>query len=88
MLLPPTVTLPKLMLVGLTLSADADVTPFPVSDTVVGVLLALLTIEILPVELPAVVGANFTLKVMLWPAATVSGRESPLILKAAPVTVA
>ncbi len=87
-LLPPTVTLPKLMLVGLTVSADVDATPVPLSATETGVLLALLTIEIVPVELPAVVGANFTLKVVLWPAGSVSGRESPLMLKLAPVTVA
>ncbi len=89
MLLPPTATLPKLMLVGLALRVDAaDATPYPVSDTVAGVLLTLLTIEILPVEVPAAMGVKLTLKVVLWPAATVSGRESPLMLKPAPVTVA
>jgi hypothetical protein len=86
-LLLPTATLPKSMMVGLTVSRPADITPLPVSDTLAGELLALLTTEILPVALPAVVGAKVTLKVVLWPAATVSGTESPVMLKAAPVTV-
>jgi hypothetical protein len=86
-LLLPTVTFPKLMLVGLAVSWVVVVVPVPESDTVVGEVGALLVTTMLPVALPAVVGANFRVKVVLWPGATVRGRETPLKVKADPVTV-
>src|SRR5207245_2891624 len=52
-----------------------------------GELGALLTSETLPDALPVVVGANCTLKVLDCPAARVSGKVSPLMLKPAPVTL-
>src|SRR2546425_561689 len=52
-----------------------------------GELGALLTSETLPDTLPVVVGANCTLKVLDCPAARVSGKVSPLMLKPAPVTL-
>jgi hypothetical protein len=55
---------------------------------VAGEFVALLTMETLPATLPAAVGANVTLKLVFYPAANVRGRESPLILKPAPVTAA
>ena len=58
----PTVTLPKLSLVGLVVSCAAGaVTPVPVIETEVGLLDALLTKETWPDALPAAVGANCTL---------------------------
>ena len=86
MLLLPTVTFPKLRLVGLTPSKR--VTPVPESDTVAGELVALLAIEMLPVTLPDEVGAKMALKAVLCPAVRVRGNDSPLILKPAPLTVA
>ncbi len=88
MLLEFTTTLPKLMLVGLTVSKDADATPFPVSDTVAGELLASLTTETLPLALPELAGLNTTPKDAVCPAVRVSGRERPLILKPVPVALA
>jgi hypothetical protein len=58
----------------------------PLSVTVAGELVALLTTETLPVTLPAAVGANVTLRVAVWLAARVSGRVKPLALKPAPET--
>jgi hypothetical protein len=74
----PTVTSPTLRLAGLALMAR--LTPVPESETVAGELVALLTIARLPVALPATVGAKVTVNVALWPAATVRGRESPIML--------
>src|SRR3989442_12880916 len=54
---------------------------------VLGELGASLTSETLPDALPVVVGANCTLKVLDCPAARVSGKVSPLMLKPAPVTL-
>src|SRR5207302_1771434 len=53
---------------------------------VLGELAALLTSEMLPDALLVAVGANCTLKVLDCPAARVSGKVSPLMLKPAPVT--
>src|SRR5205807_633615 len=52
---------------------------------VLGELGALLMRETLPDTLPVAVGANCTLKVLDCPAARVSGKVSPLMLKPAPV---
>jgi hypothetical protein len=59
----PTRTLPKAMLVGVTVRPAW--TPVPLSVMVAGELVALLTTETLPVTLPATVGANTTLNVAL-----------------------
>ena len=86
MLLPPRTIFPKLVLVGL--AVTRRVIPVPESDTVVGGIQELLVvIETLPVTLPVAVGAKMALKVVLWPAARVSGKESPLMLKPVPVTL-
>src|SRR5207245_7273143 len=55
---------------------------------VLGELGALLTSETLPDTLPMVAGANCTLKVLDCPAARVSGRVRPVMLKPVPETVA
>ncbi len=63
-------------------------TPVADSATKVGELLALLTIEMLPVTLPVLVGTKLALKVARPPpAATVSGSERPPMLKPGPVAV-
>jgi hypothetical protein len=62
--------------------------PVPLKAIVVGELGALLTIEMLPLALAAVVGANWALNVVLSPAPNVSGALSPLILIPAPDAVA
>src|SRR3989442_9162839 len=62
-------------------------TPVPLRAIVLGELGALLTRETLPDTLPVAVGANCTLNVLDCPAARVSGKVSPLMLKPAPVKV-
>ncbi len=86
MLLLLTVTFPKLRLVGL--APSRSVTPVPESETTAGELVAVLTTETLPEALPAEVGAKLAVKLVLWPAVSVRGSESPLMLNPAPVTVA
>lgn len=81
-LLVPVVTLPKAALVGV--AANCGWVPVPLKAIVVGELGALLTIEMLPLALPAVVGANCALKVVLNPAPKVSGVLKPLMLIPAP----
>jgi len=76
-LLLPTLTFPKLRLVGL--AESRSVVPVPDRDTVAGEFVALLTTEMLPVALPTAVGANVALKELVWPAARVRGKVSPLI---------
>jgi hypothetical protein len=76
----------KLKLVGLAVSAGAAAVPVPLNATAVGELGALLVILTLPVRLPAVVGSNRTLNVVVPPAGTVAGVASPLTLKAAPLS--
>ncbi len=85
LLLPSTMS-PKLLLVGL--AVRRSVIPVPESDTEVGELVALLTTEMLPLALPVTVGAKVAAKLVLWPAVSVRGSESPLMLNPLPVTVA
>src|SRR5215471_14826932 len=90
LLVLPTLTLPKLRLVGLTLRRTLPpvLTPVPERETVAGELVALLTTERLPVTLPVVEGVKVTLKVAVWPAVKVNGNESPLKLNPVPLTLA
>src|SRR5579862_6743796 len=60
----------------------------PLSAIVSGEPGALLVIETLPVALPAVVGANFALKVVFDPALIVTGAVSPDMLKPVPDALA
>jgi hypothetical protein len=62
--------------------------PVPLNVMVVGEFGALLTIEMLPLALPADVGANLALNVVFSPAPNVIGVLNPLILRPVPVTVA
>src|SRR6266536_368544 len=67
---------------------ECDFTPVPESGMVVGSSEAVLTKERLPVTLPVMVGANFTLTLVLAPTARFNGSVRPLIEKPEPVTVA
>jgi hypothetical protein len=62
--------------------------PVPLKVIIVGEFGALLTIEMLPLALPADVGANLALNVVLSPAPSVSGVLNPLMLRPVPDTVA
>jgi len=84
----PSVTLPKLRLLGFTLIVCDATTPVALSATVAGEFGALLTIETAPLTFPADCGAYCTLKFPLWPGVSVNGAASPLKVKPAPVTVA
>ncbi len=75
-LLCPTVMLPKLRLVGFAVSMPA--TPVPVRPIVSGWVLAELDTETLPFAPPLAVGLNCTLKLVLAPAANVTGKLIPL----------
>jgi hypothetical protein len=86
-LLVPTVTSPKERLVGLAEIWYVALTPVPERGTVVGESGASLTMERLPVTLPAPVGANATLKVDVCPGLKGIGKVSPVVLKPEPETV-
>ena len=64
------------------------VAPVPVREIPKVALDAFEVMETLPLLLPPDVGAKVTLKVALWPAASVNGGVSPLMLKAAPLAEA
>ena len=84
-----TVWFPKLTAPGVTLIAGVDVaTPVPVRPTVSGEGLALLVIVTLPAAAPVAAGWNVTVKLVLAPAATVTGAVSPAMLKPVPLSVA
>jgi len=85
-LLVPVATLPNAALVGD--AASCACVPVPLNVIVVGEFGALLTIEMLPLALPADVGANLALNVVLSPAPNVSGVLNPLMLRPLPDTVA
>ena len=86
MLLLPTVRFPKLRVVGVALRRR--VAPVPERETRAGELVAVLTRETLPEPLPGAVGAKVAVKLVVWPAVSVIGSESPLMLNPLPVTVA
>jgi len=82
-LVTPTVTSPKLTLAGIT--EICGCTPLPLSEIVVGELVALLAKLRLPVALPAEAGAKLTLSERLWPAVRVTAPVKPLTVNPAPV---
>jgi hypothetical protein len=86
-LLPPTVTLPKLTLLGFAIR-EPGVTPVPDNAMLRGEPGASETIAKLPVTLPPAVGANFTVNDTDWFGVNVTGRASPMIEKPVPVAVA
>jgi hypothetical protein len=85
--LDPSVTLPKLRLLGETAKVPAAV-PVPESAMLSGELEAFDTTDKLPPAAPALVGLNVAVKVTLWFAVRVIGKVNPLIEKTAPVTFA
>ena len=85
--LEPTVTLPKFSVVGDTANWPG-VVPLPESAMPSGELDASDTRDRLPLTAPALAGANFTVKVTLWPAVSVAGKVKPLTEKPEPVTLA
>jgi len=84
-LLLPTVTLPKLRLVGFAPSVPG-VTPVPDNGMLNVGFEALDVIVTLPLTLPADDGVNETVKVALWPVVSVTGVVIPLKLKPEPLT--
>lgn len=83
--LAPTSKLPKLMLDGF--AARLPCTPVPVSGIEIIESLALLVIVMLPEALPVVVGANCAMKLVLWLAASVTGAETPTVVKPVPLAL-
>jgi hypothetical protein len=81
----PTVSLPKLKEVGLSVSCPAWGAPVPLRAIAVGEVAALLTNDKLPVTLPDAVGAKLTVMVPDPPAATFMGRETPMVPNPEPV---
>ena len=80
----PTVTLPKLRLVGFDPSVPGA-TPVP-DNGMVGVGLEAFEVTVtLPLTLPADAGVNLTLKVVLCPAVSVTGAVIPLRLNPVPL---
>ena len=85
--LDPTVTLPKLRLVGDTANVPAAV-PVPESAILSGELDAFDTTDRLPLTALALVGVKVAVNVTLWFEVSVSGKVNPLTEKTAPVTFA
>ncbi len=84
----PTATLPKVRLLGLTVSR-VDVVPVPLKLTeVVGFVDDVLLIVNAPVTAPAVVGANFTVSVSVCLGFSVTGKVDPETEKPEPPIVA
>jgi len=86
-LLVPTVTFPKLTLLGFAVSEPAA-RPVPDNEMLSGELDPSDTMATEPLTAPALAGIKFTVKVTLWFAFRVTGRLSPLIEKPAPLAVA
>jgi len=82
----PSTTVPKLTLVGST--EICGCTPTPVKGIASGEPGALLVMDTLPLALAADVGANAAVRVVVWPALSVSGTANPVRLKPVPVAAA
>jgi hypothetical protein len=82
--LPPTVTLPKLRLVGFDPSAPG-VSPVPDKGMVKVGLGAFEVTVTLPLAVAADCGVNVTLKAALWPAVSVTGAVIPLAVNPVPL---
>lgn len=80
----PTLTFPKFRLRGFTAKLKPGATPAPLSAMADGGLDASLTRFRLPVDAPADLGSNCTLKLAVLPATSVNGRARPEVLKPAP----
>ena len=87
-LLLPTTMLPKSRLLVFAVSEAVEAMPLPLAVIDNGELGALLTSAIEADALPAELGANTTLNVVLCPAAMLMGTASPDVLNPAPDTLA
>jgi len=85
-LLVPVVTLPNAALVGV--AANCGCVPVPFKGIASGEFGALLTIDMLPLAAPLVVGANCALNDVVCPAPSVSGVLNPLMLRPVPDALA
>ena len=86
-LLVPTVTFPKLKFTGFEPNERLTAIAVPLTGMVRGELGALLASKIDPFAVPLAVAVNVTLKDMLWPAGSISGRLNPDVPNPAPETV-
>jgi len=90
----PTLTLPKLTLVGLMLNSACvgvgvcDCVPVPLNAIFIGELDASLAIEMRPVAPPTEDGVKLAEKLMLWPSLSVIGVDNPAMAKPVPETPA
>lgn len=84
----PITTLPKFKLGTLAERTAVDAIPIPLSETVLGVLEALLMIETLAANVPAAFGAKMTSKVDCFPASITRGSVTPVIVTPAAVASA
>ncbi len=88
----PTLTLPKLTVVGLMLNSNCvcvcDCVPVPLNAIVIGEPDASLAIEMLPLAPPAEDGVKLAEKLTLWPALSVIGMANPARAKLVPETPA
>jgi len=84
----PSVSTPKLMLVGLAPRRWVAETPLPLNEIASGEVGPLLTKDTDPLTLPAEVGVNMALNVAVAPTAIVVGAVKPLIVKPVPETLA
>lgn len=89
----PTVTLPKLRLLGFGVSCPGPVvpetvTPVPETATLIVEFEALLPSDRVAFAVPATVGIKLTLKTALWPGPKLNGRDGPVRLNPDPVSVA
>lgn len=84
----PVCTVPKPKVDGLGLSVPAGNTPVPPSAIGKVGLDPEDVMVILPLDVPAALGVNFTVNVVLWPGLSVRGRVSPLEVNPGPVIVA
>ena len=80
----PTVTLPKLRLVGFDPSAPGEI-PVPDNPTVNVGFGAFEVMVTVPLTAPADCGVNETLKVAAWPAASVTGAAIPVRVNPVPL---
>jgi hypothetical protein len=85
-LLVPVETLPKAALEGV--AEICGEVPVPLMAMVSGEFGALLTMEMVPLALPPVVGANWAVNEVLWPAPRLSGVEIPVMVKPEPEAAA
>ena len=81
----PSTTLPKLKLVGLTVSPACA--PVPESEIVAGEPVALLVTVTLPLEDPAALGVNTTPNVKVCDGVSVAGTLTPVSVYPVPLTV-